>query len=421
MANPLSLIIQREYFERVRRKSFIITTILMPILMLAIMAAPTFFMFLGSHDKKVVTVLDNTHEIGSRLQSNDEIEFKLSDGTTDQLRADEDNEAILVIGNNVLSDSTSTITLLSRGAIPMMTDAYITGELNRAIEDARLSHYNIPGLTDIINKSKSDISLQTVRIDKDEDTETSSELSYIIALVMDMVLYMFILIYGQMVMTSIIEEKTNRVLEIVVSSVKPFQLMLGKIVGVGLVAVTQILIWGVLIGVATSVAIPFLTPENLGGDIPTEVSGMIAQFTDPWFLISLFVFTLLFFIGGFLLYASVYAAIGSAVSNVQDASQLSSIATMPIILSIVGSMSIINDPDSTLAFWLSIIPLTSPMTMMSRMPFGVPFWETVLSIVLLYISFIFMIWLCAKIYRIGIFMYGKKPTIVEIIKWARYK
>ena len=393
----------------------------MPILMLAIMAAPTFFMFLGSHDKKVVTVLDNTHEIGSRLQSNDEIEFKLSDGTPDQLRADEDNEAILVIGNNVLSDSTSTITLLSRGAIPMMTDAYITGELNRAIEDARLSHYNIPGLTDIINKSKSDISLQTVRIDKDEDTETSSELSYIIALVMDMVLYMFILIYGQMVMTSIIEEKTNRVLEIVVSSVKPFQLMLGKIVGVGLVAVTQILIWGVLIGVATSVAIPFLTPENFGGDIPTEVSGMIAQFTDPWFLISLFVFTLLFFIGGFLLYASVYAAIGSAVSNVQDASQLSSIATMPIILSIVGSMSIINDPDSTLAFWLSIIPLTSPMTMMSRMPFGVPFWETALSIVLLYISFIFMIWLCAKIYRIGIFMYGKKPTIVEIIKWARYK
>lgn len=421
MANPLSLIIQREYFERVRRKSFIITTILMPILMLAIMAAPTFFMFLGSHDKKVVTVLDNTHEIGSRLQSNDEIEFKLSDGTPDQLRADEDNEAILVIGNNVLSDSTSTITLLSRGAIPMMTDAYITGELNRAIEDARLSHYNIPGLSEIINKSKADISLQTVRIDKDEDTETSSELSYIIALVMDMVLYMFILIYGQMVMTSIIEEKTNRVLEIVVSSVKPFQLMLGKIVGVGLVAVTQILIWGLLIGVATSVAIPFLTPENLGGDIPTEVSGMIAQFTDPWFLISLFVFTLLFFIGGFLLYASVYAAIGSAVSNVQDASQLSSIATMPIILSIVGSMSIINDPDSTLAFWLSIIPLTSPMTMMSRMPFGVPLWETALSIVLLYISFIFMIWLCAKIYRIGIFMYGKKPTIVEIIKWARYK
>lgn len=238
---------------------------------------------------------------------------------------------------------------------------------------------------------------------------------------MDMMLYMFIIIYGQMVMTSIIEEKNNRVLEIVVSSVRPFNLMLGKITGVGLVAVTQILIWALLIGTGVSVAVPFLTPENLGQDTPQEVMAAVSQFTDPTFLLSLFVNVLLFFIGGFLFYASIYAAIGSAVSNVQDASQLSSIATLPVIIGIVGSMSIINDPGSTLAFWLSVIPFTSPMTMMARLPYGVAAWEIVVSLVVLYLSSLFIIWLCGKIYRVGIFMYGKKPTVMEMLKWARYK
>ena len=238
---------------------------------------------------------------------------------------------------------------------------------------------------------------------------------------MDMMLYMFIIIYGQLVLTSIIEEKNNRVLEIVVSSVKPFQLMLGKITGVGLVAITQILIWALLIGTATAVATPFLTPETLGGDVPVEIAGAISQFTEPGFLISLLIYTLLFFIGGFLFYASIYAAIGSAVSNVQDASQLSSIATMPVIIGIIGSMAIMNDPGSTLAFWISIIPFTSPMAMMARLPYGVPGWEIALSLLILYVAFIFMIWLCGKIYRVGIFMYGKKPTLLEIIKWARYR
>lgn len=421
MANPLALIIQREYLERVKRKSFIITTILTPILMIGLMAAPTLIMFLGKSEKKTVTIVDGTHQIGQLLQSNDEIEFKLSGSTAEELRADNDNEAILVIPDNAIDDPKRGITLLSRTSIPMMTDNYISSQLEKAIEEVRLNRYNIPDIQEILKETKADVSMTTIRIDKEEDKETSSELSYFMSLAMDMMLYMFILIYGQMVMTSIIEEKTNRVLEIVVSSVKPFKLMLGKIAGIGLVAVTQILIWGLLIAVAGSIAAPFLTPENLGADAAPELAGAVAQITDPSFLISLFIYTLLFFIGGFLFYSSIYAAIGSAVSNVQDASQLSTIATLPIIIAIVGSMTVLNDPDSTFAFWFSIIPFTSPMTMMARLPFGVATWEVILSIVLLYASFIGMIWLCGKIYRIGIFMYGKKPTLMEIVKWAKYK
>lgn len=421
MANPLALIIQREYLERVKRKSFIITTILTPILMIGLMAAPTLFMVLGKSEKKTVTIVDGTHQIGQLLESNDEIEFKLSGSTAEELRADDGNEAILVIPDNAIDDPKRGITLLSRTSIPMMTDNYISSQLEKAIEDVRLNRYNIPDIKEILKETKADVSMTTIRIDKEEEKETSSELSYFMSLIMDMMLYMFILIYGQMVMTSIIEEKTNRVLEIVVSSVKPFMLMLGKIAGIGLVAVTQILIWGALIAVAGSIAAPFLTPENLGADTAPELMGAVAQITDPSFLISLFVYTLLFFIGGFLFYSSIYAAIGSAVSNVQDASQLSTIATLPIIIAIVGSMSVLNDPDSTFAFWFSIIPFTSPMTMMARLPFGVATWEVILALALLYASFVGMIWLCGKIYRIGIFMYGKKPTIMEIVKWAKYK
>ncbi len=421
MANSLGLVIGREYFERVKRKSFIISTILVPVLMIALMAAPALFMLLGKSEQKTVQVVDNTGALAARLSGNDEITFVPASLPVDSLRADEGNEAILVIGSGAIDDPTHGITLLSRGSVSMMTDAYITGQLRNAIEDARLESYNIPDIKKILADVQADVRMSTVRIDQEKDTETSSEFSYFLALAMDMMLYMFIIIYGQMVMTSIIEEKNNRVLEIVVSSVKPFQLMLGKITGVGLVAITQILIWALLIGTATAVATPFLTPETLGDDVPVEIAGAISQFTEPGFLISLLIYTLLFFIGGFLFYASIYAAIGSAVSNVQDASQLSSIATMPVIIGIIGSMAIMNDPGSTLAFWISVIPFTSPMAMMARLPYGVPGWEIALSLLILYVAFIFMIWLCGKIYRVGIFMYGKKPTLLEIVKWARYK
>lgn len=419
--NNLGLVIEREYLERVKRKSFIITTLVVPIVMIALMAAPTLFMIFGKSDEKVVQVVDNTGQIASRLQGNEEIKFVASTAPVDTLRANNDIEAILVINADAITNPGKSSTLLSRGSVPLMTDSYITDQITKAIEDIRLESYNIDGIHEILDSIKANVTLSTVRIDKEEATETSSGLSYVMSMIMDLMLYMFILIYGQMVMTSIIEEKNNRVLEIVVSSVSPFQLMMGKIAGVGLTAITQILIWALIIGAGSAVAVPFLTPDTLGADAPQELVAAMTQVTDAGFLIELFVTTVLFFIGGFLLYASIYAAIGSAVSNVQDASQLSTIATLPIIIGIVGSMSIMNNPDGGLAFWLSIIPLTSPMAMMARVPYGVPVWELALSIVLLYATFVFMIWLCAKIYRVGIFMYGKKPSLTEIIKWARYK
>ena len=241
-----------------------------------------------------------------------------------------------------------------------------------------------------------------------------------LGLTLDMLLYMFILIYGQMVLKSIIEEKGNRVLELVVSSVKPSILMMGKIFGVGLVAITQIVIWGVICAIASSWALPFiLAMPDVSSD--PALAGALGQLADRSFLMSLFGYLLLFFIGGYLFYSSIYAAIGSAVDNLQDASQLSSIATMPVIIGIIASTAVVSNPTSTLAFWVSIIPFTSPMAMMSRLPFGVPAWETWLSLLLLYASFMGLIWLAAKIYRVGIFMYGKKPTLGEIIRWARYK
>lgn len=419
--SPLSLIIQREYFERVKRKSFIITTIIVPIVMIGLMIAPGLIMALGKAESKNVVVVDNTRVLAPRLESNEEIKFVTSMLPVDSLRADENNEAILVIGSNAIEDPSQGITLLTRNSISMMTDAYITGQLKNAIEDIRLEAYNIPDIKQIIESVHADVALSTIRIDAEQDKETSSEFSYILALVLDMLLYMFILLYGQMVMTSIIEEKNNRVLEIVVSSVKPFQLMMGKIAGVGFVAITQILIWAALIAVGISVALPFLTPETVGEQSSTEMMAAVSQISDTGFLLTILVCTVLFFIGGFLFYSSIYAAIGSAVSNVQDASQLSTIATLPVIIGIIASMAIIQDPNSAFSFWISIIPFTSPMAMMSRLPYGVPFWEIALSVCVLYLSFLFMIWLCGKIYRVGIFMYGKKPTLIEIIRWARYK
>ena len=211
-------------------------------------------------------------------------------------------------------------------------------------------------------------------------------------------------------------------LEIVVSSVKPSWLMLGKITGIGLVAITQILIWAVLIGSCSFWTMPLLA--DIGGGVGSdnaEIAAAISQLSDTGFITSLFVYLLLFFIGGYLFYSSIYAAIGSAVDNIQDASQLSTIATMPVIIGIISSMAVLANPSSTLAFWVSVIPFTSPMAMMSRLPYGVPTWEVILSLAVLYASFAFLIWLCAKIYRVGIFMYGKKPTLMEIIRWARYK
>ncbi len=421
MNSPLSIIISREYLERVKRKSFIITTLLVPLLMIICMVAPALFMLLGDDEQRNIAVIDDTAQIAQLLRDTDDIRFTtLDNGNLDAARADDDYDAILAIGARAIDNPEGAITLYTRGAASMNTDTEVTSQLNRAIEDIRLRAYNIDNIRQILKEVEADVTLSTVRIDTSEDTETSSILSYFLGLIMDMLLYMFILIYGQIVMNSIIEEKNNRVLEIVVSSVKPMILMMGKIIGVGLVAITQILIWAVIAGAASGWLLPFLSSST---DVSSEpaVAAAIQQLSDTGYVASLFVYMILFFVGGYFFYSSIYAAIGSAVDNIQDAGQLSSVATIPVVIGIIASMSIIQNPNTALAFWLSVIPFTSPMAMMSRLPFGVPVWETILSLTLLYAAFIFMIWLCGKIYRVGIFMYGKKPTFVELMRWARYK
>jgi len=421
MKSGLSIVIAREYLERVKRKSFIISTLLVPLLMIAMMFAPALIMIFSDSESKTVAVIDDTGVLAARMKSNNEIKFVVTcDEPVDSARSNSGYDAILVLGAKAIDKPQDAVKLYSHGSLTMNSDSYITSQVSDAIEDVRLQAYNIENLDRILREVKVDLTLPVIDIDKEEDTATSSVLSYILALAMDMMLYMFILIYGQMVMTSIIEEKTNRVLELVVSSVKPQWLMLGKIIGVGLVAITQILIWTGILGLCSSFALPMMAAMPEASNEPM-FAGMLAQLSDVGFMVSLAVYMLLFFIGGYLFYSAIFAAIGSAVDNIQDASQLTSIATMPVIIGIIASMSVINNPTSDMAFWLSIIPFTSPMTMMSRLPFGVPAWETVLSLVVLYISFMFLLWLCAKIYRVGIFMYGKKPTLVEIIRWARYK
>ncbi|MDE6115880.1 MAG: ABC transporter permease, partial [Duncaniella sp.] len=246
----------------------------------------------------------------------------------------------------------------------------------------------------------------------------------------------FLLIYGQMVMTSIIEEKGNRVLEVVVSSVKPMQLMMGKIIGVALVAVTQMILWGILLSLMSAFLLPAIMPADVMTDISSIQAGNydaisngsdmellqgMAMIGNVGNILSLVAMMTIFLIFGFLLYSSFFAAIGSSADNIQDASQLTSVAVFPIIFGIMFALVAAADPMGTVAFWASIFPLTSPMVMVARIPFGIPAWEIALSLVLLIASFIFMVWLAGKIYRVGIFMYGKKPTIKEVIRWTRYK
>lgn len=330
-----------------------------------------------------------------------------------------------------------SVSLYTQGASSMNFETEVRSQLDGIIENYRLSQYHISDLDKIMEEVHSDIALQSYRIDSEEGSrETSTMVSYLLGIVLTILLYTCLLLYGQMVMTSIIEEKNNRVLEIVVSSVKPAQLMLGKICGIGLVALTQIVIWGVLISAMSAFLLPALLPESVAADVAavnaggvdpsmlgtdSDLLGAIALLGNVSYIIQLFALLILFLIGGFLLYSAIFAAIGSAVDNIQDAIQLQSIVIIPVILGIMFGMQAANDPDSQLSFWMSIIPFTSPMVMMARIPFGIPGWEIALSLVVLYLSFLVLVWMAAKIYRVGIFMYGKKPTLNDLIRWARYK
>lgn len=421
MTSALKIIIAREYLERVKRKSFIISTILMPILMLGMMVAPTLIAIMSGPEERVIAVIDDSGVIAPTLQNEEDITFKPFGGDMAAAKADEDYDAILVIGKDVVSQPDGNVSLYTRGAPSMQTESFIEGQLERTVENLRIKQYNIANLSQILDEVKVDMTLNTYRIDKDEESATSSILSYILGTVTMFILYMFILLYGQMVMTSIIEEKNNRVLELVVSSVNPNDLMMGKILGIGLVAITQIMIWAVLLIACSIWVMPGLISAASAVDGNADMATALAQLGDTGFMVNLLVYLILFLIGGYLFYSSIYAAIGSAVDNIQDASQLQSIAIVPIILALIISMTVVNDSNSSLAVWTSMIPFTSPMVMMARLPFGIPAWQPLVSIIILALSFLGMIWVSAKVYRVGIFMYGKKPTVMELVRWVKYK
>jgi len=418
--SALGIIISREYLERVKRKSFIISTILMPILMIGMMAAPALIAIMAEPEDRVVAVIDDTATIAPMLQNEGDVRFVPFGGDLAAAKADEDYDAILVIGRDAVSQPRGAITLYTRGAPSMQTEQYIASQLEHAISSQRIAAYEIDNLRQIMEEVQVDVEMDTFRIDRDEESATSSVLSYILGMVVMFILYMFILLYGQMVMTSIIEEKNNRVLELVVSSVRPTDLMLGKILGIGLVAITQILIWAVLLVACSAWMMPMLAGAMSSTD-DLSLAQAIATLGDPAYMLGIFGYLVLFLIGGYLFYSSIYAAIGSAVDNIQDASQLQSVAVVPIILALIVSMSVVTDPNSSLAMWTSMIPFTSPMVMMARLPFGIPAWQPVVSLVILAASLLAMIWVSAKIYRVGIFMYGKKPTLAELIRWTKYK
>ena len=413
MKSPLAIIIRREYFERVMRKSFIISTLLTPILMIGLMLTPALVALFSGPEDKVVAVIDQTpQKIGKQLESDGDLKFRLADSELQAAMDNEDFDAVLLLGSDIVSHP-DNVKLYSHEAASMQTESAIRNQLENIIENERLKSYDIENLAQIMKEVKVDVNLETFRISEGDASETSSLVSYLVGMFTSLMLYMFIMIYGQMVMTSIIEEKNNRVLEIVVSSVNPNALMMGKIIGIGLVAITQILIWGLLLTACSYWLMPLVAGAAEGLEL-----GVLGS---PWYIAELFGYIMLFLVGGYLFYSSIYAAVGSAVDNIQDASQLVSIATVPIILAMVIGMAVVQDPSSSLAVWTSIIPFTSPVVMMARIPFGIPAWEIIVSVVVLYASFFALVWLSAKIYRVGIFLYGKKPSIAELIRWARYK
>ena len=410
---------------------------LMPLLMIGLMAAPTLMMLFAKGEQKELIVLDDSGVIAPQLTGDEELVFKSLECTVEDARAYAEVFGVLWIGADIV-DNPNNVKLYTNSSSSVSLESNISSQMESIIEQERLKRYEIDNLEQIIKDVEANVTLTTYRNDLQEEGKeeeaTSSGVAYMLGLVLGMMLYMFLIIYGSMVMTSVIEEKGSRVLDVLVSSVKPFELMMGKILGVASVAVTQIAIWAVLVCGLSAAVLPALMPEDMMqtieavemGTMTSAEAGMdvdmlsaVSLATDPVRLVMMFVWLLLFLVGGFLFYSAMFAAVGSSVDSIQDASQLQTPITMPIILALILAMSVFNDPNSSLAFWGSVIPLTSPVVMMARIPFGIPTWQIVLSLILLYISVVGMAWAAGKIYRVGIFMHGKKPSYKELWQWLK--
>lgn len=431
----------REFKERVYKKSFIITTLLMPLLLALISVAPTLIMFFAKGDTKQISVIDNSGIVADKLQSNDEISFiTLANGDLQQElknSLEKDEFGVLFIGQDIVTNP-NNIQLYTNTSSSMLIEDNIADQVEQIIKNERLKEYNLENLQQILDKVEVDISLSTFRNGEDEQsTASSSVASSFVGIILGFVLYFFLVIYGSIVMQSIIEEKNSRILEVLVSTVRPFDMMMGKILGVAAVAATQIAVWGVLIIAMSAFVIPALIPDDIMASVEAVQSGAdmtalaasgvdtgmvtaMASMMDTGYIAQIVVLLLLFMIGGFLLYAAMYAAVGASVDEAQDAQQLTTPITIPIIFAFIILTMVMNDPNSPLIVWCSMIPFTSPIVMMGRIPSGIPTWEIVLSLVLLYATFVFMVWIAGKIYRVGIFMHGKKPSFKDLYRWMKY-
>jgi ABC-2 type transport system permease protein len=449
--NKISVIIKREYVTRVRKKSFIIMTILAPILMAAIIIVPTALMMNQNGEfKKIAVVQDNSDLFNGVIKNTKDAEFVyLKNTKVDDLKKTYEKAGyygILYITPELVN-TPNAVYLISKRQPPIGLLQYIENALKKDIERQKLLTYKIENLDDIMKNVETNVTIQTKKIDESgEEKGTSTGIAMALAYLFGFLMYMLVFIFGAQVMRGVIEEKTSRVVEVIISSVKPIQLMMGKIVGIALVGLTQFLIWIFLtIAIVTflkstilqktdNTEIPQTSPQNvMSGDKQaapltqtTAVSPELAEFSrmfdsamnQPWGLIIIcFIF---YFITGYLLYASVFAAIGSAVDSETETQQFMLPVTIPIILALMVAMGTMRNPESPLSFWCSIIPLTSPIVMMARIPFGVPYWQIGVSMIIMLVTFIGFVWMAAKVYRTGILMYGKKTSWKEMWKWLRY-
>jgi ABC-2 type transport system permease protein len=434
--NTVGLVIQREYISRVRKKSFIILTLLMPLLMVALSVIPFWLSTLNEGGVKKIAVIDNTGIYAPLLQSTDNYDFQvIGSNKAKELESQLGKEyyAILQITGD-LNKNPQAVSITSEKQTPQDLQSHIKRTLNEKVTQQKLDELTASGEVDAqainrvrsIVESGSNVSLKTLRLGDDGSvSESSTELSTIIGMIFTILIYMFILMYGNMVMQAVLEEKKSRIVEVMVSSVKPVNLLIGKVVGIGLVGITQLIIWGILLGVLFSGLSFFIASPDQAAAMSADMGdfnmeGLVTSIMGVnWFEIG--IFFLIFFIGGYVMYASIFAMFASAVDSDEDTSQFMTPVTLLIMFAFFAGFYSVSNPDGPLAFWTSLIPFTSPIVMMVRIPFGIPIWQKVLSVVLLYGTFILISIFAAKIYRVGILMYGKKPTIKEMLKWVKYK
>ncbi len=433
----IPIIIQREFNERVRKKSFIISTLLMPLLMVALMVAPALIMLFAEGDEKHIDVIDRSGLVAGHLTDAENVAFVTVTDSLDEARTRTESFGVLYIPEDVIAQP-QKVTLYANGPTSMPLEEAIRGQIAKLIETEKLKSYNIESLDTILREVKTSVPMKVIRNDKSEEEgeeSFSSAAASAAGYILGFMLYMFLIIYGSMVMQAVIEEKNSRVLDVLATTVKPFDLMMGKILGIASVAVVQVLIWGLLLVGISAFVMPSILPPDVmagaqaiqqGGMPAAEMSGLdpdmlqaVAVVSNWQYIVMLIFYTLLFFIGGYLLYSAMFAAVGSAVDNVQDAAQLQTPITLPIILSIMVLFVVMKDPNSSLSFWFSIIPFTSPVVMLARIPYEIPTWEIILSLAVLYGTFTVMVWLSAKIYRVGILMHGKKPSLKELLSWIK--